>query len=342
VGAVLTFRLDYVPGNIWDALIVEGIRKGGAAWEEISVITERVPPEEVLNFTLRPFEGAEFKFRFRTESLSFRLSRTLKVDNIAVRVFDKSPATYNHHTLTTGTSIAAPHVAAYLGLLRLACDRTGRTLDRKTALAGAVPETALKGVVQDGARLDIARGLDFYLKILPKIVIENPDKKDWNSNDTVIYLAVLKGENTQQYTLKLLDEDSWKGSVFKDGRFAFTQPDSGQYQLDFRAEGPTLLRYRLEFLVSDTSKATQVSNPARSSAFFWNGDWYALPQAVGRGDILQITGFDAAGRLRKTIHLKLDEGPLPEQRNEGGTGRLFYRLSVNGKALERVSRPVIE
>lgn len=339
VGAVLTFRLDYIPGNIWDVVIVEGNRYGSAVWEEISVISERVPPNEVLNFSLQAFEGAQFKFRFRTLSLSFRLGRTFTVDNIAVRVCDPAPASYNYHKLTTGTSIAAPHVAAYLGLLRLACDRTGRTLDRQTALAGAVSEPALKGGVQNGARLDIARGLDFYLKTLPKIVMKDSAKKDWTSNDTVVYLAALDGGAPQQYTLKLLDDNSRKGAAFDGGRFTFTEPDSGSYQLDFRAEGPTLLRYRLGFSVTDKSMMTQVSSSAMGSTFFWDGDWYALPAAVVRGDILQITGFDAAGRLRKSIQLKLDERPRPEEQVAGGTGPLFYRLSVNGQTLTRVSRP---
>ena len=106
----------------------------------------------------------------------------------------------------------------------------------------------------------------------------------------------------------------------------------------FRRRTPTLLRFRAGFQVSSDSKTVLASGPSPDSVFWWNGDGYYLPADVVAGDVLQITGFDAAGRLRQKRLIKLAESTLQKPTGGGGGVPLFYRLSVNGHTLMQVFR----
>src|SRR5690606_8369748 len=108
--------------------------------------------------------------------------------DIRIQYADENPANQaQYEQLGGGTSLAAPYFAGYAGLMRLATDRTGLPLTRARMLAGTVAEPGLAGKVATGGRLDAAKGLDFYLRTLPRLTIADSTHTSWNPGAAVAY-----------------------------------------------------------------------------------------------------------------------------------------------------------
>src|SRR5690606_30626017 len=114
-------------------------------------------------------------------------SRSVRIDDIQIHYADESPANQNVHVVTGGTSMAAPFFAGYAGLMQIAAARTGVPLTRARMLEGTVTTPGLADRVLTGGRLDVAKGLDFYLQTLPRIEYAETSDTSWEKGADVRY-----------------------------------------------------------------------------------------------------------------------------------------------------------
>jgi hypothetical protein len=303
-GATLAFHLDFKPANSFDAVIVEANRIGSAVWTEIAVIGYPIAPTDALEFGLQSLDGSKFRLRFRT-SLSTRYSsstRVLRIDDIVMEEPDPNPPKDPAFPAVAGTSVAAPYVTAYVAMQKLACDRMGIPWTKALALTGVTPESSLVGKVSTNGRLDVYKGLEFYLKTLPDLVIEDSTMRSWKSGQRVAYSLTLDPAPAETYAL---GGTGLPEGAFIDGAGMFTwspkPQQSGEFPLRLKAEGPTVLRKLFTFTVEGGEPVAlrpPLTVPA-AGTWRWGGQAFRLRPGLGPGrHWVEVFGTNAAGKVQ--------------------------------------------
>lgn len=253
VGAILWLRVQFTPANLYDALVLEGQREGETKWRTLGAIGgEKI--DQGLSFGLTGLDGYRFKLRLRTSSTSSTTGRKLRFDQIYMSTLDPAPKDTAPYPVVAGTSIAAPHVTAYVALLKLACDRLGLPMTKALILAGTRPDSACLGKTNTGGHLDVQRGLAFYLNTLPDLQIVDSTAQ-WTVGQRIEYSLRLSDNRPQawSYAVGPLPE----GGVFDAaaGKLIWANGMSkpGSFLLQLKATGPSVLRRHFLLSVADPS-----------------------------------------------------------------------------------------
>jgi hypothetical protein len=221
---------------------------------------------------LTGFDNTRFKVRLRTSASGSVSARKLRIDFVHVSHLSGAPLepdAPSSYPVVAGTSIAAPHVAAYVALLKTACRRMGVPFTKAKVLEGIVLDTACAGRTRTGGRLDVYKGLEFYLKTLPSLQVFDSTRLSWRPSDTVAY------------TLRVADAggelDDWVLSVSGiagDGRFDAASgrliwaggiPQDGLIAFRARASGETVLRRHFQFTLTEAELPVAL-NDSRDAA----------------------------------------------------------------------------
>ncbi|MEO7423647.1 MAG: S8 family peptidase [Fibrobacteria bacterium] len=338
-GATLGFHLEYKPVNAFDALIVEGNKIGSAIWTEIAVFGYAIAPTQALGFGLQSLDGSKFRLRFRA-SLSTRYSssaRVLKIDDVTIAVPDPNPPKEPAYPVVAGTSVAAPMVAAYVGLQRLACDRMGIPWTKALALTGVTPESSLVGKVSTGGRLDVYNGLEFYLKTLPDLRIEDSTVRTWKSGQKVAYSLSMSPAPAETYVLS--GTGLPEGAVIDGAGMMIWSPQpqqTGEFSLRLKAEGPTVLRKLFTFAVEggETVALRPPLNGQAAGKWSWGGQTFRLRPGLDEGrHWVEVFGTNAAGKVQllKREWMDADAFSRPQEVPKGVSAAhtvVFARLQI--------------
>lgn len=303
-GCMLKLQATYHPANAYDALIIEGNAEGSALWTTLGVVTADVSANYMLTYGLQGFDGVKFKLRFRTSAKLSSSGRILKIDGLEITAHDPNPIDRNIYKVVAGTSIAAPHMTGYVAMQRVACDRMGLVWNRTRALAGVVQEPAFTGKVATGGRLDILKGLQFYLSTLPDFHVMDSSVLSWRVGDQVRYTLDLTPVPvfTYQYSLGGLGT-----SAIVDGAgkvlWVPAPNDTGMHIVTLTATGPTVLRKRFNLQVLQNLPVRNFENHAikRDKGITWwlggQGFLISPEKLVGRHWV-EIQGMDALGKVQ--------------------------------------------
>lgn len=339
-GCALKMVLQYRPANSFDVLIIEGNIEGSALWNEIGIIGSVLDSANVVAFGLQDFDGTKFKLRVRTSSRVGSSGRILKLDDITVTAPDPNPATEAVYSVIGGTSIAAPHITAYLGLQRLACDRLGQPWTRTLALQGVVQEPAFTNKVATGGRLDVYKGLQFYLSTLPDLHVVDSTAVSWPVGEPVQYSLELVPAPKEAYKFSVSGLDS---NVTVDGAGKFTwvpgPKDVGSHTVTVTADGPTLFRKRFDLSVQ---QAVPVPVAAGKGKGGFESEWrlagsrfrLRTDMAAGRHWV-EVWGTDAVGKIQllKKAWLDASDFQRPLDLAAARTPIADIRVSVDGQQL---------
>lgn len=348
-GGALRFRMDYKPAHGFDAVIIEGNKKDSSLWREIAVIGSEVKAEWSMAFGLQDFDGFEFRVRIRT-TLPSRFSasaRALKIDGISMTLPDPDRPADPVYTVVDGTSVAAPHVAAYVGLQRLACDRTATPWTRSLALNGIAAEPALAGKVSTDGRLDAYKGLEFYLSSLPDFRVLDSAVTTWKSGEKVQYTLGLNPTPGEAY---LFSENGLPDGATLDGagRLVWSPgpAQAGKHTLRLLAVGPTTMRKRFDFTVEAEGQVVAVRPSGASrdpdpGILRIAGKSFRIRPGMASGrHLVEIVGMDAAGKIRILQRRWMDASEFRGQEDWPVRDRLFpaaafthLQVRVDGAAL---------
>ena len=341
-GAILVFGLNYRGANPYDGLIVEGRKAGESAWIPIAGIGGQVDSTEVLTFGLHDFDGSRFQLRFRT-TLAARYStagRVLKIDNIWLRIPNPDPPAEPAYLETSGTSVAAPFVTAYVGLMRLACDRMGVPFTRALALAGVDSAAALAGKVSTNGRLDCYKGLKFYLETLPDLRVTDSAAVAWKVGDKIEYALNVDPASQAPYAFSvsgLPDGLAIDGA----GKLVWTPngAQAGSYTARFLAEGPSTLRKLVRFRIDplDPDPVPVARFPAYAPEWVLGGRRFFFPPGMESGrHLIEISAADAAGRIRTVVREWIQapaRAPLPRAAGTVPAGFHGWQVRADGVPL---------
>jgi subtilisin family serine protease len=325
-GGALSFMLEFQRATNRDDWLVAEVCTAAScvlssSWTTVAIVNENVTGKPTLNFNLGVVDGKLFRLRFRSDFIGSG-TRTLRIDDVRVKYADEDPAHQNNYVATGGTSLAAPFVAGYAALMQVACARMGVPFTRERMLAGVAPDSFLVGKVITGGRLDVAKGLDFYLRTLPSLKVAEPDTL-WYAGNPVRYNLSVRdtlGQALTGYTITA--GPATAGGGLAGSQYNWNQgSQTGNFTARFRAEKPPLvLRTQVRFTLS--SGPIALADAGRTSPILriGNRDFY-LPASALRRDAhslrLEIIGAD--GRTRETLTGDLLIPP--------GTRRAEYRLS---------------
>jgi hypothetical protein len=346
LGSTIGFILDYNPASVNDELIVEGQAQGSTRWTQFAVINAAVS-KQTLSFDTHPMDGLRYKLRFRTLAAGSVTARVLRLDSICAYSVDLSAGSQSAYILTAGTSMAAPYMTGYIGLLRTACRRSNTTFTRTLALAAAAPESALVGKIgNNGGRLDVSKGLAFYLNTLPGLVVTDSTHTTWTVGDTVRYSLSVPGTAASAYAYKDITTLT-ASSLTTAGKFAWTSTGAatGRDTVRFRAEGqPLVLRKLVAFtLIPKPTGIPGISSSLPAGIFLWLGEQaFVLPPTFFENSrhSLRVERIGADGRVRAVFSGEM-ETPSASRRIAyqlpGLTG-LGWRVWVDGTALRAALR----
>jgi hypothetical protein len=325
-GATIRFRMDFKAANTLDVVIVEGNKIGTSVWTEVAVIGGGSPGDLVQDYGLQDLDGSRFRLRFRT-SLNTRFTtagRALRIDDISVAKPDADPPKEPVYTVTGGTSLAAPYVTAYVGLQRLACDRMGLPWTRARALTGVADDPDLAGKVSTNGRLDVYRGLEFYLSTLPDFRVTDSTATIWTAGRKLEYDLSLSPAPDQDYAFS--GSDLPPGAAIDGaGRLTWnpSPEQAGEYTIRLLATGPTILRKALTFSVQQELPVAIQAKPAGRGpeVWRWGGQAFRLrPELLNGSHLVEVFGTDAAGKVQLLKRDWMDAGafrraqgmPLPD------------------------------
>jgi subtilisin family serine protease len=341
-GCVLRFQLQFHPSNAADALILEGNSEGSPLWREIGIIGGGVDSGAAISYGLQDFDGARFKLRFRTSQRISSSGRILKLDAVIVTAPDPNPPDEAIYNVVAGTSIAAPHVTAYVGLQRLACDRMGIPWTRALALEGVVPEASLAGKVATGGRLDAFKGLQFYLSTLPDFHVIDSTALTLFVGTQAKYLLELVPPPAQTYSFSVTGLGP--GALIDGaGKLLWTPAagDTGTHVVTLEANGPTLLRKRFTVTVQESSPVaiTGIKRIADAQPYLrLGGQLFRLSPdfASGRHWVV-ISGIDALGKVQILKNGWMDAADFgsPMELKPASVSLARIQVSVDGQSLAR-------
>lgn len=302
-GGVLLFRTDFKGANRNDGLIIEANKVGSSTWTTITAMGGLVDHADMQTIGLTGLDGSRFRLRFRT-SLSTAYSsaaRILRIDEVMIRYTNSGPTGVRGYLETSGTSIAAPYVTAYAALLKLACDRMGVPYTRARALEGVDTEAALAGKVSSNGRLDMYKGLKFYLETLPGLRVTDSAALAWKTGGKVEYSLAVDPLPQTPYAYSVLGLPAGVG-IDGAGKLVWTPlaAQAGTYTLRFAAEGETTLRKSLDIKVElgdpDPVPLARAAAPAPEWEF--GGRRFRFPAEMASGrHLIEISAANAAGRM---------------------------------------------
>ncbi len=337
-GASLQFRIDFDSANASDAVLIEGNKIGSATWTEIAVMGGKVSPLNTQSYGLQDVELSKVRLRIRT-SLASRFSpskRVLKIDDIRVLVPNPVPPAEPVYSVVAGTSLAAPHVTAYVALQRLACDRMGLAWNRSRALTGVVAESAFTNKMTTGGRLDAYKGLQFYLSTLPDFHVLDSTAVTWKGGEQVDYSLVLSPPPAANYVLTETGLPKGAG-IDGAGKLTWTPNPSqaGNYSVRIFASGPTVLRKVISFTVQPPLPVA-LAGIGLPGGGRWTvaGQAFALPARLNTGrHLMEISATDAAGRVKLLKRAWLDApglAPAPAEFADSPEGFRHWRIRADG------------
>ncbi len=251
-GAILWLRVQFTPANLYDALVLEGQREGETRWRPVGTIGGG-KIDQGLTFGLTGLDGYRFKLRLRTSSNTVSTTgRKLRLDHLYMSTLDPNPKDTATYPVVAGTSIAAPHVTAYVALLKLACQRLGVPLTKDLILAGTRPDSACLGKTRTGGILDVQRGLAFYLNTLPNLQIVD-STASWSVGQKIQFSLRLSDNQTQGWNFDVgtLPEGGAFDAATGQLTWANGIPNAGNYPLRLKAYGPLVLRKNFLLTVSN-------------------------------------------------------------------------------------------
>ncbi len=342
LGSTVSFILDYVPASALDQFIVEGQREGSTTWTAFGAVASTVS-KQTLVFDMHPMDGYRFKLRFRTAlTAGTTTSRVLRIDDVRVYNVDLTTQKQNAYVLTGGTSLAAPFMTGYIGMLRLACKRSNTTFTRALTLAGVTLDSSLIGKVTGGNRLDVAKGLAFYTNTLPSLALTDSTKTSWTIGNQVAYNLSIQRAAAAGYTYKVKTPLA-NTTLTTAGAFSWssTGAAAGSDTLRFRAEGsPLVLR---KFFVFSLAPVVGLSGEIASRPVLWVGRRaFFLPVSFFQNPNhhLRVENLDANGRAHEIF-----SGPVQtpvSSKKVGyqipGLSGVSWRVWLDGEALASTSR----
>ncbi len=367
VGSSIWFLLNYKPANILDQLIVEGQTQGTTAWTQFALINGTVSTQW-LSFDTHAMDGKLFKLRFRTSTTGVATGRIFRLDDVRVYHQGTTLDVGSAYPVTAGTSLSAPYMAGYIGLLKVACKRTGTTFSRSLVLAAAAAETGLTGKVSTGGRLDVSKGLNFYLSTLPRLIVSDSTKTSWTVGQQVAYaLSVTPTPTAPAYTYSVLPArasgtsficnpvspcattsvvSSMPGSTLSStGAFAWnsTGGQVNTYVARFRADkSPLVLRKMMTFSLKAVVDI-QGSVARSSETFLWIGERaFVLPRSFFQSSShqLRVESIHADGRI-EVVFSGNAETPVSSTRvayQIPGLSGVDWRVWADGSQLQPLRR----
>ncbi len=317
-GGLLTFRLTFQPAGINDGVDIYVLTSAGTI--PVNVIARSVD-NEVITVNLGVADETSFRIAFRACVLNSlgtcsgsasAAGRVLRLDDVRITHADLDPAKHNVITVTGGTSLAAPFFSGYAGLMRLATDRTGVPLTRALMLSGARREPWLADKLITGGRLDVAKGLDFYLKTLPHIIVNDSDATAWKPGAAVTYALTVRDDAgpRSDFTFSPIALPPG-GSLSPGGHFAWPTGGApqGTYAVRARADNGTLTLRSLTTFAVGTAAPVRPARPEQASRLRVGGQVFLLPAAGPGRDAgprtLRLELYGADGRLLHAL-----EGPF--------------------------------
>lgn len=301
-GGVLIFRIDFKAVNKYDGLILEANKVDSSNWITLAAFGGQVSGGILQSLALTDVDGSRFRLRFRTTlpSLFSATGRTLKIDELVLKVPNADPAAVHGYHQYDGTSVAAPYVTAYVGLLRLACDRMGVPFSRARALAGVDTMASLAGKVSSGGRLDMYKGLRFYLETLPNLRVTDSTALTWKAGEKVEYSLAVDPFVPETYAYSVGGLPPGVG-IDGAGKLTWvpTEAQAGSYAVRFAAEGPTTLRRLLTVKIepANPNPVPVARFPAVAREWEMGGRNFRFPPGMESGrHLIEVSAVDAAGR----------------------------------------------
>ncbi len=262
-GGAVWFKVQFTPANLSDALIVEALALGGNQWQTLAALGGS-SFDQGYSFGLTHFDDKRFRLRFRTFSSGSTANRRLKLDFVYVSCLNPAPADSEPYPIVAGTSFSAPHVAAYVALLKLASKRMGIPFTKDLVLAGTVPDTACANRTISGGHLDVAKGLAFYLKTLPTLQITDSSKMAWIAGEKVEYdLRVSLPGTDWRFASSPLPEGGQLETASGHLIWQAGIPSPGRVEVALLAQGETTLRRHLQFEVIEAPTPIGISRVTR-------------------------------------------------------------------------------
>ncbi len=339
-GTTLYFQVEYTPANTYDNVVVEASQDvPNATWQVVAALTSKIMPARMLSYSLEAYKGSKILLRFRTV-LNNNISvtgRALKIDGLSIKVSDPALASTVNYVTVSGTSVAAPLVTAYVALHKLACDRMGITWTRAKALEGITQVPAYANKTITGGRLNMAKGLDFYLQTLPNLVVQDSTHINWKSDEKIEYNVGLSNPALAAnyiYASPMVME----GLTFdaSSRKLIWTPKDTqrGSFNLRFKALGTTTLRARVNMTVTEAHPVAV--RPTVSNNFWKMGkQMFLLPNDWSQPKAVKVIRLDGLGRSNVVFESVLDAGQFESLKHQSipTIPGQFYRVWINGKAL---------
>lgn len=350
-GAQMSFAVQFSQAGASDRVIVEAQAFGAPKWDTLVYINGYISSPTTLAYNLGLCDGAWCRLRFRTctntgcSTSGSTASRVLRIDDLRIKYADMNPANQAAYVPDDGgTSLAAPYVAGYAALMKLAAKRMGIPLTRQMMLAGTVPEDSLTGKVITGGRLDVAKGLDFYLRTLPHITLSDSADTAWNIDSPVGY-ALGVADSAGPVGGYAFDAVSGPAGSSLSAGGAFTWipglAPPGDYTLRAKAvKGPLTLRKMMRFALV-TPVSARAAAPGEAAVLRIGGRAFALPAAAladlraARG-LLRIDLYGADGRTVRSLQgeLELPPGARSAEYRISGIDAVAMRVWLNGRPLQ--------
>jgi hypothetical protein len=272
--------------------------------------------------------------------------RVLRLDDVRITNADETPGNQAVYELDGGgTSLAAPYFAGYAGLMKLATKRTGVSLTRQLMLAGTVPEPALAGKLITGGRLDVAKGLDFYLRTLPRLSVADTTNTAWNPGASVAYsFSVSDSAGPRNDFAFSAISGPPGGSLTANGLYSWSSAGApnGNYVVRAKAvNGPITLRKMVMFSLGLPARVAS-ARPGQASLLRIGGRSFLLPPSAFDRErrVLRIEFYGADGRTLRAVagELTMPQGTrIAEYRLQGFQG-VGLRAWLDGVALKPAPR----
>jgi subtilisin family serine protease len=351
-GGQMSFSVQYTRSSSTDLLIVEAQAFGASAWDTLFYINGNVSSPTGVAADLGMMDGTYGRIRFRTCSgtncsgAGSTASRVIRIDDIRVKYADMNPANQDkYYPDNGGTSLAAPYVAGYAALMKLAAKRKGVTLTRAMMLAGTTYADSLAGKVITNGRLDVAKGLDFYLRTLPQISVLDSTDTSWAAGTAVAYALSVSDSAGPKigYTFSAISKPAGS-TLTANGVFTWSTgaAPQGNYALRAKAvNGPITLRTMQRFTLS-TPVSIGAAKAGESSLLRVGKRAFILPTAAFASPHhqLRLEFYGADGRTLRTItgELEMPRTPRSAEYRVSGLRGTGMRAWLNGIPLRAADK----